>query len=146
VDLEPTDDQVALQSELRRLLADRVSPEARRAVAELPGAVDRHLWRELAGMGIFTLALPESEGGVGLGLAEAALVFEELGRAAVPGPLIGTFLAAGLVAAEGRLAAAARPSSSTRGPSTPCWWWAPRAWGWSSPRRRPGPPTDPSTR
>jgi alkylation response protein AidB-like acyl-CoA dehydrogenase len=107
VDLEPTDDQVALQSQLRRLLADRVSPEARRAVSELPGAVDRHLWRELAGMGIFTLALPESEGGVGLGLAEATLVFEELGRAAVPGPLIGTFLAAGLGAAEGRLAAAA---------------------------------------
>jgi alkylation response protein AidB-like acyl-CoA dehydrogenase len=33
---------------------------------------------------------------VGLGLADATLVFEELGRAAVPGPVIGTFLAAGL--------------------------------------------------
>jgi alkylation response protein AidB-like acyl-CoA dehydrogenase len=65
-------------------------------MAELPGAVDRDLWRELAGMGVFALTLPEATGGAGLGAAEATLVFEELGRAAVPGPLIGTFLAAGL--------------------------------------------------
>ena len=34
---------------------------------------------------------------MGLGLAEAALVFEELGRALVPGPLVASHLAAGLV-------------------------------------------------
>ena len=96
MDFEPTDDQAALQAELRRFLADRVTPEARRAIGEMPGAVDRDLWRALGGMGIFALTLPESDGGVGLGLADATLVFDELGRAAVPGPLIGTFLAAGL--------------------------------------------------
>jgi len=96
MDFEPTDDQLALQAELRRFLTDRVTPEARRAVAELPGAVDRQLWRDLGGMGIFALTLPEADGGVGLGLADATLVFEELGRAVVPGPVIGTFLAAGL--------------------------------------------------
>ncbi|MGH9113853.1 MAG: acyl-CoA dehydrogenase family protein, partial [Acidimicrobiales bacterium] len=96
MDFEPTDDQLALQAELRRFLADRVTPEARRAIAELPGAVDRDLWHGLGGMGVFALTLPEAGGGVGLGLADATLVFEELGRAAVPGPLIGTFLAAGL--------------------------------------------------
>ena len=96
MDFEPTDDQAALQGELRRFLADRVTPEARRAIAELPGAVDRDLWRELAALGVFTLTLPEADGGVGLGLADATLVFEELGRALVPGPVIGTFLGAGL--------------------------------------------------
>lgn len=96
MDFEPTDDQQALQAELRRFLADRVTSEARRTIAGLPGAVDRDLWRELGGMGIFSLTVPEAEGGVGLGLADATLVFEELGRAAVPGPVIGTFLAAGL--------------------------------------------------
>jgi alkylation response protein AidB-like acyl-CoA dehydrogenase len=96
MDFEPTDDQVALQGGLRRFLADRVTPESRRAIGELPGAVDRELWRELGGLGTFSLTLPEADGGVGLGLADATLVFEELGRAAVPGPLIGTFLAAGL--------------------------------------------------
>jgi alkylation response protein AidB-like acyl-CoA dehydrogenase len=34
--------------------------------------------------------------GTGLGLVDAAVVFEELGRALVPGPLVGTFLAAAM--------------------------------------------------
>jgi alkylation response protein AidB-like acyl-CoA dehydrogenase len=93
MDLEPDDSQAALRDELRRFLADRVTPDARRAIAERPGAVDPALWGELAAMGAFTLALPEARGGVGLGWADAALVFEELGRAAVPGPLLGTALA-----------------------------------------------------
>ena len=96
MDFELTDDQAALQGELRRFLADRVTSEARRAVIDLPGAVDRALWRELGGMGIFALTLPESDGGVGLGLADATIVCEELGRSGVPGPLLGTFFAAGL--------------------------------------------------
>lgn len=86
-----TDDQRALQDELRRLLTDRVTSESRRA------GLDRSLWAELGGMGVFALTMLESDGGVGLGMAEAAIVFEELGRAAVPGPLVPTFLAAGLV-------------------------------------------------
>jgi alkylation response protein AidB-like acyl-CoA dehydrogenase len=96
MDFEPTDDQLTLQAELRGFLGDRVTPEARRAIGQLPGAVDRDLWRGLGDMGLFALTLPEADEGVGLGLAEATLLFEELGRAAVPGPLIGTFLAAGL--------------------------------------------------
>ena len=96
MDLEPTDDQAALAAGLARFLADRVTPEARRAAAEQPGGVDRELWRALGGLGTFTLAVPEARAGVGLGMAEATLVFEELGRAVVPGPLIGSFLAAGL--------------------------------------------------
>jgi alkylation response protein AidB-like acyl-CoA dehydrogenase len=52
---------------------------------------------------VFALRLPEDRGGVGLGLTEAVLVFEELGRAAVPGPVVASHLAAGLVdgAADG---------------------------------------------
>jgi alkylation response protein AidB-like acyl-CoA dehydrogenase len=98
VDFEPSDDQAALQEELRRFLTSRVTSEARRAVAEVPGAVDRSLWGELGEMGVFGLRLPESaEGGVGLGLAEAVIVFEELGRVVAPGPLVATHIAAGLV-------------------------------------------------
>lgn len=93
MDLEPDDSQAALRDELRRFLADRVTSDARRAIGERPGAVDPALWGELAAMGAFTLALPEDRGGVGLGWADAVLAFEELGRAAVPGPLVGTTLA-----------------------------------------------------
>jgi alkylation response protein AidB-like acyl-CoA dehydrogenase len=97
MDFELSDDQEALQQELRRFLESRVTAEARRAIAERPGAVDRDLWQALGDMGVFGLRLPEDQGGVGLGLAEAAIVFEELGRVAAPGPLIVTHLAAGLV-------------------------------------------------
>ncbi|HEX6420614.1 MAG TPA: acyl-CoA dehydrogenase family protein [Acidimicrobiales bacterium] len=96
MDFELSGEQQALRAELRRFLDDRVTSEARRAAAEMPGAVDRDLWRELGGMGVFALTLPTSDGGVGLGLADATIVFEELGRAAVPGPTVATLLAAGL--------------------------------------------------
>jgi alkylation response protein AidB-like acyl-CoA dehydrogenase len=96
MDLELTSDQAALRDELRRFLAGRFDPDTRRACADQPGAVDRAAWKELASMGVFSLTLAEADGGVGLGLAEAAIVFEELGRAAVPGPLVATFLAATL--------------------------------------------------
>jgi alkylation response protein AidB-like acyl-CoA dehydrogenase len=94
MDLELSDDQTSLRDELRRFLNDRVDHDARWAAAAQPGAVDRALWRELGSMGVFGLPVPEDRGGVGLGWAEAAIVFEELGRVAVPGPTIATALAA----------------------------------------------------
>src|SRR5262245_16110840 len=63
----------------------------------LAGGVDRALWATLSDVGVFALCLHESRGGVGLGMADATVVFEELGRALVPGPVIATFLAAGTI-------------------------------------------------
>ena len=97
MDFELSADQVALRDELRRFLTKRVDHDARRAAADHPGGVDRALWRELAGLGVFGICTPEARGGVGLGLADATIVFEELGRAAVPGPTVATCVAAGLV-------------------------------------------------
>jgi alkylation response protein AidB-like acyl-CoA dehydrogenase len=96
VDFELSDDQVALVEGMRSLLQGRFGIEAVRAL-EATGGVDRAAWRELAETGVFSLAIPEADGGVGLGYADAVLVFEELGRALVPGPLVHTFVAAGLV-------------------------------------------------
>lgn len=96
MDFELSDDQVALQEAVRGLCQGRFSVEAVRGLAD-KGGIDRGLWSELAEMGVFALRLPEADGGVGLGWADAVLVFEELGRAIVPGPLVWTHLAAGLV-------------------------------------------------
>jgi len=103
MDLVLDDDQVAMRDELRRSLRDRGDTDALFSAVEQPGAVDRKLWSLLADTGVFALCLPVDVGGVGLGLADAAVVFEEVGRAAVPGPVIWSFLAAGLVegAADG---------------------------------------------
>jgi alkylation response protein AidB-like acyl-CoA dehydrogenase len=96
MDFELTDDQVALQEGVRNFCEGRFPSDAVRALEE-SGGVDRARWRELADMGVFSLRLAEAEGGVGLGWADAVLAFEELGRAIVPGPLVWTHLAAGLV-------------------------------------------------
>jgi alkylation response protein AidB-like acyl-CoA dehydrogenase len=102
MDFRLSEDQQALQSGIRSFCDGRVPFEAL-AELEQKRAFDRDLWRELAEMGVFSLRLSEEEGGVGLGHADAVIVFAELGRRLVPGPLVWTHLAAGLIegAAEG---------------------------------------------
>lgn len=92
-----TDDQQALGDAVAAFAADRFPPEAT-ATAEAGGnLVDASRWGELAGMGVFSLV------GDGMGMRDAVVVFEQLGRGLVPGPLVPTFLAAGLLdgAADG---------------------------------------------
>ncbi|MET9676037.1 acyl-CoA dehydrogenase family protein [Streptomyces sp. NPDC006482] len=102
MDFRLTEDQRALRKGVRELLARLFDREALRAAVDAP-SLDRGLWRELGAAGFFALRLPEEEGGVGLGLPEAVLAFEEAGRCLVPGPLVATHVAAGSVpgAAEG---------------------------------------------
>ncbi|MEC4016798.1 acyl-CoA dehydrogenase family protein [Streptomyces sp. H27-D2] len=127
MDFQLTDDQVALRDGVRRLLAGKFGREGLRAAADAGygsdgeggiggeketgggsfGAapvLDRALWAELGAAGFFGLRLPEADGGVGLGLPEAVLIFEEAGRVLLPGPLVATHLAAGFIegAADGR--------------------------------------------
>ncbi|MCT9003352.1 acyl-CoA dehydrogenase family protein [Streptomyces rhizosphaerihabitans] len=113
MDFRLTDDQRALRQGIRELLEGRFGREELRAAlgrAERRGGatdgkhpeggqvLDRRLWRELGAAGFFALRLAEAEGGVGQGLPEAVLAFEEAGRVLLPGPLIATHLAAGAVA------------------------------------------------
>ncbi|WP_405830672.1 MULTISPECIES: acyl-CoA dehydrogenase family protein [unclassified Streptomyces] len=107
---QPTEEQRDLRAGVRELLAGRYGREALRASVDTGAAVDRGLWRELGEAGFFALRLPEPAGGVGLGLPEAVLVFEEAGRALLPGPLVATHLAAGVIpgAAAGTAVVTAR--------------------------------------
>lgn len=77
-----TDDERDLQRGIRGLL------EGRFPIDRVRGGVDRTAWEELRAAGVFDVRR-----GLGLGMTQAALVFEELGRALVPGPLVGTELA-----------------------------------------------------
>ncbi len=93
MDFLPTDDQRALQLGVRALLDGRFPLE------RLPTGFDAALWQELADTGVFDLRRRDGDAGLGLGMAEAVLVFEELGRGCVVGPLVASHLCAGL--AEG---------------------------------------------
>lgn len=93
MDFELSDDQVALQEAVRAFCESRCGSEAIHELADAGGPT-RQLWQELAEMGVFGLCVPEEQGGAGLGWVETMVVFEELGRSLVPGPLAATFLAA----------------------------------------------------
>jgi len=55
-----------------------------RALAQTHGEFDHAQWRQLAELGWLGVLVPESCGVLGLGLAEAAIVAEGLGRALTP--------------------------------------------------------------
>lgn len=54
---------------------------------------DRALWQEMTELGWHLLAVPEANGGIGMGLVAAAAIQEEIGRAACPCPLTNTLQA-----------------------------------------------------
>ncbi len=89
-------------SEERRLLAETVAalvakhagPAAVRAAMDSERGYDESLWQLLCEqVGAAALVVPEELGGAGGELADAATVVQELGRALVPSPLLGTTLA-----------------------------------------------------
>ncbi len=96
MDFQLSEDQKALRDGLRSFCDGRV-PLDQLPELEKAGGIDRDLWSELAEMGVFSLRVSEENGGVGLGSADGVLVFCELGRRLVPGPIVWTHLTAGLV-------------------------------------------------
>jgi alkylation response protein AidB-like acyl-CoA dehydrogenase len=97
MDFRLSEDQVALRDGIRAWCDGNVPLEKIAEISQQGGRFDRAIWSGLAEMGVFGLRAPERDGGVGLGMAEAVLVFAELGRRLVPGPFAWTQLAAGLV-------------------------------------------------
>jgi alkylation response protein AidB-like acyl-CoA dehydrogenase len=108
MDFQLSEDQRDLRNGVREFCEGRFDRDRMRKlvdVAPVPGMVDRALWKELAETGFFSLRVAEADGGVGLGVAEAALVYEEAGRVLLPGPLVPTHLAASLPGELGGAAA-----------------------------------------
>jgi alkylation response protein AidB-like acyl-CoA dehydrogenase len=99
MDFRVDEDQQALCNGIRAFCEDRFPLDALGALASK--GLERGRWREIAEMGVFQLRLPEARGGVGLGMSEAVLVFVELGRRLLPGPLVWSQLAAELVPGAG---------------------------------------------
>ncbi|AYJ87076.1 acyl-CoA dehydrogenase [Sphingomonas paeninsulae] len=93
MDFRLTEEQQELRNAVRDYLAGEHGPEVlrRRDAQREP---DDAVWSGLVGMGLAGLLVPEAQGGLGLGLIEAALVAVELGRANVSEPIADTALIA----------------------------------------------------
>ncbi|GII55188.1 putative acyl-CoA dehydrogenase FadE [Planotetraspora thailandica] len=101
-----TDEQIAYALAVREVLARHCPAHA---VGEAAGASHREArlpaWPQLAAMGFFGALVPQERGGLGRGLADVILAFEETGRAALPGPVVETAAVGPLTLDDGDLLA-----------------------------------------
>ncbi len=93
MDFDLSEDQLALRDGARALLDDLAATARVRLVADEPGRFDRDLWAAMVEQGWLGIAVPEAEGGVGLGPVELGVLLEEVGRHVAPAPFLGTVLA-----------------------------------------------------
>ena len=96
-----TEEHEALRATTREMLARHCPGESVRAAVDAPTPELPAYWSEAAALGWLGLHLPEESGGSAFGLAELAVVVEEIGRAVAPGPFVPTVHAAAVLAAEG---------------------------------------------
>ncbi|HVY86880.1 MAG TPA: acyl-CoA dehydrogenase family protein [Caulobacterales bacterium] len=95
------DDLDDLRASFRDVLADAAAAgDIRRHVNEGASRCES-LWRKAAELGWFALLTPEIHGGLGLGRAAAAVLYEEMGRVTAPLPVLGALAATEIVAAFG---------------------------------------------
>jgi len=93
MDFGLSEDQVLLQSTIRRYLDGECPTTRVRSIMESDEGHDAALWKGLAELGITGLAVPVEHDGAGLELLDAALAAEEMGRACTPGPFLGSAMA-----------------------------------------------------
>lgn len=87
---------------LRRFLADTYPPEHRNKIAYEGCYHDPKGWAGLAELGIMGALVSEADGGFGGAGFDITTVFEEIGRALCPEPLLGNLMALRLYAAFGK--------------------------------------------
>jgi alkylation response protein AidB-like acyl-CoA dehydrogenase len=97
-----TEERELLRETVAALVDKHASPAAVREAMASERGYDESLWKLLCEqVGAAALVVPEELGGAGGDLADAAVVLEELGKALVPTPLLGTTLTElALLAAE----------------------------------------------
>src|SRR5207245_3663397 len=97
MDIGFSEEQGLLRDTARKFLEAECDTQfVRRRMAE-PAAVTDEFWRKLAEQGWLGILYPEEEGGSALGLLDAVVLMEEMGRAVMPGPFLSTVLLGGAV-------------------------------------------------
>jgi len=104
MDIELNEDQTMLQDMTRRFLEDRSPIGALRKQVNAGEGFDRDVWKEGAELGWIALFVPEENGGIAEsagGVADAAIVAEELGRVVFSGPFLSTCAVSYAIAQSG---------------------------------------------
>ena len=101
-------ERLELAEAVRDYLAGTHGPEVLRRLDAGPNR-DPAIWQGLVEMGLAGLLVPESHGGLGMGLLDAALIARECGRVCLAEPLVDSAFVAGW-----RMAKANRSPASIR--------------------------------
>lgn len=88
-----SEEQVLLKSTVKRFAEEQCPPSRVRTIMESDTAHDPEVWQGLTDLGIGGLIVPAEHGGSELELLDLALVAEEFGYAATPGPFLGSAMA-----------------------------------------------------
>jgi alkylation response protein AidB-like acyl-CoA dehydrogenase len=102
MDLDFSEEQEMLRQTVRGVCERHAPIASVRALEDDAVGYSKELWRQLADLGLLGLTLPESYGGSALTAIEAAVVYEELGRALAPSPhFVSSVLSAGVLMLAG---------------------------------------------
>ena len=91
-------EQEDFRSAVRAALSVEAPSAYVRAMIDDPVGVTPELWETMAHLGWLGVLVPESAGGLGLGLVDVVVLQEELGKLPFPGPLVSSAVAATLAA------------------------------------------------
>jgi acyl-CoA dehydrogenase len=100
MDFDLSEEQEAVRGLAEQIFQGHGAVETIKAVEAGEARIDRDLWRALADANLLAIALPEADGGSGLGMIETALVLEQQGRVVAPVPYWATVVCGALPIAE----------------------------------------------
>jgi alkylation response protein AidB-like acyl-CoA dehydrogenase len=97
MDFDLNETQKLFKDSARELFAQECPPAVVREMIETGRSYSEEFWQKLVEQGWTGLMFSEEDGGMGLGMVEMAVAFEEMGRALVPGAFLSTVALAGSV-------------------------------------------------
>src|SRR3984885_9733749 len=100
MDFTFTEEQEAVAEAAASVFDGMVTPARVAEIEATDDRVDDELWAALARSNLLGLAVPEEQGGSGLGLTEICLVLEQQGRHVAPVPLWATVVLGAMPLAE----------------------------------------------
>jgi 3-oxocholest-4-en-26-oyl-CoA dehydrogenase beta subunit len=101
MDFRLSDEQQAVRNLARQVFTDKATVERIKEVERSQTRLDDTLWASLANAGLVGLVVPETYGGAGLTIVEAALLLIEQGRRVAPVSLWTTIISALAIADHG---------------------------------------------
>jgi alkylation response protein AidB-like acyl-CoA dehydrogenase len=100
MNLALSEEQEMLRKMARDFLTDKLPKAVVKEIEQSEPGYSAELWQEMAGLGWMGLAFPEKYGGSGMSFLDLAVLFEEMGRACLPGPYFSSVVLGGLTIAD----------------------------------------------